>query len=55
MADQLHSFPRSEIVKPTAHDSRINIIGPVKFRKLGSVGRVTNYIKRYHPLKVKRK
>ena len=46
------------IVKPTAHDYIINSIGPVKFRKLGSVGRMTNYIKRpttYHPLKVKRK
>lgn len=26
-------------MKPTAHDSRTNSIGPVKFRKLGSVGR----------------
>lgn len=31
-------------MKPNAHDSRINSIGPIKFRKLGSVGRVTKYI-----------
>ena len=52
--DQLYSFPRAVIVKPNAHDSRINSIGPIKFRKLGSVGRVTKYIK-IPPTKGKKK
>lgn len=52
-------FPRDVTVKPTAHNSRINSTGPVKFRKLRSVGRVIHIhqsgIKRYHLLKVKKK
>lgn len=41
-------------MKPTAHDSGINSIGPVKFRKSGSVGRVVHMHQEIPPTKGKK-
>lgn len=48
-------FPRDVIVKPIAHDSRINSTGPVKFRKLRSVGRAVHIHQQIPPFKEKKK
>lgn len=42
-------FARDVIVKPIAHDSRINSTCPVKFRKLRSGGRVVHIHQKIPP------